>query len=104
VGELILVDDNKDAAMLAAIEDAFRGLGMGRIPAVRLTQKPVFRDSKIDETVQLADMVMGAVRAHFEGQSEWYDHMRGGGRDLGVMEFTQCSGSDDLVQNMVRLG
>jgi Protein of unknown function (DUF3800) len=88
--EPVVVDDNKDPDMLAAIEGAFRALRSGRDPDAMLTNKPEFRDSKKDEAVQLADMIMGAVGAHLDGDSCWYDLIRQGGRDLGVVELSSC--------------
>ena len=100
--EPVVVDDNKDPDMLAAIEDAFRALRSGRDPDAILTNKPKFRDSEKDEGVQLADMVMGAVGAHLDGDSCWYDLIRQGGKDLGVIELSSCGTrpeSDDLSEN-----
>lgn len=101
--EPIIVDDNKDPGMLAAIEDAFRALRSGRDPAAILTNKPEFRDSEKDEGLQLADMVMGAIGAHLEGDSHWYDLIRKGGRDLGVVNLSSCQtrrGQWDLSESI----
>jgi len=100
--EPVVVDDNKDPDMLAAIEHAFRALRSGRDPQAILTNKPEFRDSEKDEAVQLADMVMGAVGAHLDGDSSWYDLIRRGGMDLGVVELSSCQTqppSGDLSEN-----
>lgn len=97
--EPILVDDNKDAAMLRAIEEAFRALRSGRDPAVLLTNKPKFRDSEKDETVQLADMVTGAVGAYLDGDSTWFNVIRQNDRNLGVVQLAggqTPSALDDL--------
>ena len=102
--EPVVVDDNKDKSMLAAIEQAFRAIRSGRDPAAILTTKPEFRDSKQDEAVQLADMVMGAVGTHLDGDSSWYNLIRQGGRDLGVVELSSCQTwpkSGDLSENRV---
>jgi Protein of unknown function (DUF3800) len=88
--EPILVDDKKDAAMLDAIEQAFRALRSARDPDAILTTKPKFRDSVKDETVQLADMVMGAVGAHLDGDSAWFNEIRRGGWNLGVVQLARC--------------
>ncbi len=88
--EPIVVDDNKDPAMLLAIEGAFRALKSGRDPAAILTNKPRFRDSEKDETVQLADMVMGAVGAHLDGDNTWFDVIRRNNRNLGVVQLVGC--------------
>jgi hypothetical protein len=90
--EPVIVDDNKDPGMLKAIEEAFCGLRSGRDPQEKLTNKPKFRDSEKDAAVQLADMVMGAVGAHLDGDSFWYDRIRQDGRDLGVVELSDCQG------------
>jgi hypothetical protein len=100
--EPVVIDDNQDSAMLAAIEDAFRALKSGRDPEALLTNKPEFRDSKVDEAVQLADMVMGAVGAHLDGDNSWYNLIQLGGRDLGVVELSRSGirpGSGDLSEN-----
>ena len=86
--EPVVVDDNKDPEMLTAIEHAFHALRSGRDSNAILTNKPKFRDSEKDEAVQLADMVMGAIGAHLNGDSYWYDLIRQGGRDLGVVELS----------------
>jgi hypothetical protein len=86
--EPILVDDNKDPAMLGAIEESFRALRSGQDPATILTNKPKFRDSKNDETIQLADRVMGAIGAHFDEDSTWFNEIREEGRNLGVVRFS----------------
>ena len=88
--EPIVVDDNKNPVMLEAIENAFRALQSGRDPNAILTKKPEFRNSEKDETVQLADMVMGAIGAHLDGDDYWYNLIRQGGRDLGVVELSSC--------------
>jgi len=100
--EPILVDDNKDKAMLAAIEGAFRALKSGHDPAGILTIKPDFRDSEKDETVQLADMVMGAVGAHLDGDSTWFDVIRRSGQNLGVVQLIGCRPPevDDLWESV----
>ena len=67
-----------------------------------LTLKPEFRDSEKDETLQLADMVMGAVGAHLDGDDTWYDLIRQAGRDLGVVKLSSCRTqpeSGDLSEN-----
>lgn len=103
--EPILVDDNKDAAMLDAIEEAFRALKSGRDPAALLTTKPKFRDSAKDETLQLADMVMGAIGVHLDGDSTWFHEIQRSGRNLGVVQLACCQSfpaSDDLSENVAR--
>jgi hypothetical protein len=97
--EPVVVDDNKDHHMLAAIEGAFRALRSGRAPGAILTLKPEFRDSEQDEMVQLADMVMGAVGAHLDGDSSWYNLIRR--RDLGVVNLSSsrfCPETGDLSE------
>jgi len=100
--EPIAVDDNKDARMLSAIGEAFRALRSGRDLRSALTIKPVFRDSAKDEALQLADMVMGAVGAHLDGDSEWCDLIRHGGRELGIVNWSSCPAAvmaGDLCEN-----
>jgi hypothetical protein len=84
--EPVVVDSNEDASMLKAIEDAFRALRSNRDLAASLTNKPKFGDSRGDEGIQLADMVMGAIGDYLDGDSTWYDLIRRGGKDLGVVE------------------
>lgn len=100
--EPIVVDDNRDRDMLAAVGHAFRALRSARDPNAILTNKPEFRDSEKDESVQLADMVMGAIGAHLDGNSQWYDYIRRGGQDLGIVElsgFQNRNMLDDLWDN-----
>ncbi len=76
--------------MLNAIAEAFRALKSGRDPAALLTNKPKFRDSEKDETLQLAERVIGAIGAHLDGESHWFHEIRRGGRNLGVVQLASC--------------
>jgi hypothetical protein len=80
--ELVVVDDNRDKAFLAMIKKEFRALESGCGPGASLVGKVKFRGSGPDELMQLADMVCGAVGAHLDGDSTWYDMIVE--RDLGI--------------------
>lgn len=102
--EPVVVDNNDDPALLAAIDGAFRALRSERDPASPLTGKAEFRVSKKDEALQLADMVMGAVGAHLDGDSAWYDFLCGGAENLGVINLAECGAfpaSCDLSESRV---
>jgi len=85
LNELVVVDDNKDRDFLRAIKMAFRGLHSGWRPGAKLVGKVKFRGSEPHETLQLADMVMGAVGAYLEGDSTWYDLIST--RSLGIVRL-----------------
>ena len=73
LGELVIVDDNQDAAFLAAIKAAFGPLGRMAVPPAKLIGKVKFRGSGPDELLQLADMLCGAAGEHMEGWGECYE-------------------------------
>ena len=81
--ELVIVDDNQDKNFLAEIKAAFRVMPSRTRPGRKLVGKVKFRDSGPDEMLQLVDMVIGAVGAHLDGDSTWYDLISG--RSLGVI-------------------
>lgn len=68
----IIVDDNGDKDFLESIRVAFHGLRSKLHPAIPMVGDPHFRDSRLDEVLQLADMVCGATGAFVEGDGTWY--------------------------------
>lgn len=83
--ELVVVDDNQDKDFLKTIKTAFRALMSGWRPRGKLVGKVKFRDSRPDEMLQLADMVIGAVGEYLDGDSTWYDLISA--RSLGVVRL-----------------
>ncbi len=67
--EQVVVDDNSDSEYLAILKQQFGGLRKG----LPLVGKVMFRNSKSDEMLQLADMVCGAVGD--EDDRRWYDRI-----------------------------
>jgi hypothetical protein len=85
LNELVVVDDNEDGEFLQTIKMAFRGLRSGWRPGAKLVGKVKFRGSEPNETLQLVDMVMGAVGAHLDGDSTWYNLIAS--RNLGIVRL-----------------
>jgi hypothetical protein len=83
--ELVVVDDNQDNNFLTAIKSAFRALASGWRPGGKLVGKVKFRGSQPDEMLQLADMVIGAVGEHLDGDSTWYNLISA--RSLGIIRL-----------------
>lgn len=83
--ERVTVDDNRDGKFLDLVTAQFRALGKCEQPERYLVGRVAFRDSTTDEVLQLADMVCGAVGAHLDGDSTWYDLLKS--RDLATWEF-----------------
>lgn len=82
LNELVVVDDNEDKGFLEMVRETFRGLGTLCQPRAYLVGKVRFRGSGPDELIQLVDMVCGAVGAHLDGDSQWYNLIAP--RDLGI--------------------
>ena len=78
--ELVIVDDNGDKQFLDTIKRKFRELGEGLVGKVK------FRGSGPDELMQLADMVCGAVGAHLDGDSTFYEMIAS--RDRGTIRVS----------------
>lgn len=68
---------------------------------MNLTKKAVFRNSAKDPAVQLADMVMGAIGAHFDGNDEWFDLICEKGMNLGTFNF--ADGGYGLKESIVNV-
>lgn len=83
--ELVVVDDNQDNDFLKTIKTSFRALVSGWRPGGKLVGKVKFRSSRPDEILQLADMVVGAVGEHLDGNHIWYDLISA--RSLGVVRL-----------------
>jgi Protein of unknown function (DUF3800) len=83
--ELVVVDDNQDNNFLATIKTAFRAMASGWRPSGKLVGKVKFRGSQPDEMLQLADMVIGAVGEHLDGDSTWYNLISA--RSLGIIDL-----------------
>jgi Protein of unknown function (DUF3800) len=84
LNETVVVDNTDDGEFLKAIKKAFRGLG-GKHPGSNLVGVVKFLDSEPDETLQLADMVMGAIGAHLSGDSTWYNYISTNDSNLGIV-------------------
>ena len=84
--ERVTVDDNRDGKFLDLVTDQFRALGKSERPERFLVGRVAFRDSITDEVLQLADMTCGAVGAHLDGESAWYDLLKP--KDLATWEFS----------------
>lgn len=83
--ELVVVDDNQDNNFLKTIKTAFRAVASEWRPGGKLVGKVKFRGSRPDEMLQLADMVIGAVGEHLDGDNTWYDLISA--RSLGVVRL-----------------
>ena len=82
LNELVIVDDNKDRKFLALIKKKFREMRSAVRAGASLVGKVKFRGSGPDETIQLADMVCGAVGACLDGDDTWYKIIAA--NDLGL--------------------
>ncbi len=87
LNEPVVVDNMDDREFLKVIKKAFRGLRSGWRPSANLVGVVKFRDSEPEETLQLADMVMGAVGAHIDGDSTWYNYISTKESNLGVVRL-----------------
>jgi hypothetical protein len=72
LSELVIVDDNRDGKFLSLIKEKFRTMRSGVRPDAPLVGKVKFRGSGSNETIQLADMVCGAVGSFLDGDDTWY--------------------------------
>jgi len=72
--ERVVIDDNSDHTFLVQLKRQFRGLRSSRWDGSSLVDKVSFRDSAVDELLQLADMVCGAVGDFVDGSDwTWYN-------------------------------
>lgn len=83
--ERVTVDDNRDRKFFDLVNGQFRALGKLEQPQRFLVGQVAFCDSRDDMLLQLVDMVCGAVGAHLDGDSTWYDLIKS--RDLATWRF-----------------
>ena len=79
------MDDNRDRKFFDLVNGQFRALGRLEQPQRFLVGQVVFCDSRDDLLLQLVDMVCGAVGAHLDGDSPWYELIKS--RDLATWRF-----------------
>jgi hypothetical protein len=70
--ELVVVDNNQDHDLLRFVEEEFKRIRCFDKPEVPLINKVRFQGSHTDEMIQLADMLVGAIRLWSDGDSHWF--------------------------------
>ena len=87
IPENVRVDDNRDASYLKILGDSFTGLMSRDGQSVRLVACPTFFNSKLDDMIQLADMICGAFADCLDGTDQWYRQIKT--RSVGELVFQQ---------------